>query len=96
MKHQIEWVQTPESESGYGHGVEFHHDGLSGHVAAFIDGFGWLHRPGQQAVRVEIVDALSRMPEVEAEVREAVAAFLEGGEFDSEHRRGRVRAWVNG
>ena len=95
MIHQIEWVQTPESESGYGHGVEFHHDGLPGRVAAFIDGFGWLHQPGQQPVRVEIVDALSKMSETEAEVREAVEAFLERGGV-AEHRHGRVRAWLNG
>ncbi len=77
MKHQIEWVETRKSDSGRDHGVEFLHEARPGRVAAFIVGYEWMHRPGQQPVRVEISKALSKTPEIEEEVREAVAAFLE-------------------
>ena len=75
MKHQIEWVETRESESGRDHGVEFLYEARPGRAAAFIVGYEWMHRPGQQPVRVEIWKALSKTPEIEEEVREAVEAF---------------------
>ena len=97
MKHQIEWVETRETEWGRGHGVEFLHEARPGRVAAFIVGYEWMHRPGQQPVRVEIWKALSKTPELEEEVREAVEAFLSEGSGPEHHQdhHGRVRVWFN-
>ena len=77
MKHQIEWVEIRESGWRRGHGVEFRHEARPRRVVAFIVDYEWMHRPGQQPVKVEILKALSKTPEIEKEVREAVEAFLE-------------------
>lgn len=97
MRHQIEWVETRESGWGRRHGVEFLHEARPRRVTAFIVGYEWMHRPGQQPVRVEISKALSKTPEIEEEVREAVEAFLKCGGFGSGHHENhpRVEVWLN-
>ncbi len=98
MKHQIEWVETRESGWRRGHGVEFRHEARPQRVVAFIVDYEWMHRPGQQPVKVEILKALSKTPEIEREVREAVEAFLESDRSGPGHRQdhhGRVGVWFN-
>ncbi len=48
-------------------------------------------------VRVEILKALSKTPEIEEEVREAVEAFLAEGSGPEHHQdhHGRVGVWFN-
>ena len=103
--HSI-WVRLDDIGSGFGHGVEFHHDHCQGKrigPIAFLDGFEWFHGRAN-AVNVRILT-----PDAEIfgensldgkiivnETEEAIIFFLKDPDlWRGDYRKGKVFVWFN-
>ena len=80
---RIDWIESDESLTQLGHGVEFHDDDLSRDEAVgVIDGSGgWYHPVGRAKVRIlrtspKPLDRFRHWAEITRGIREAVFALL--------------------
>ena len=97
------WISLDNIGSGFGHGVEFHHDDCVGPVA-FLEGFEWFHgRANMATVRILTPDA-ERFGEssingkmIVNETEEAILFFLKHPSlWGGDYRQGKVFVWFNG
>ena len=101
------WVRLDNIGSGFGHGVEFHHDDCRekriGPIA-FLDGFEWFHgRANVVNVRILTADAEIFAENsidgkiVVNETEEAILFFLKHPDlWRGDYRKGKVFVWFNG
>jgi hypothetical protein len=94
----VKWVEVDHIEPMKGHGVKFTHVAFPHRLVAFIDGFGWLHKPGTPAtVEILRVHATGIPPAVRAMVRRKVLSVLrQRCKCRWWGFRGQIRAVVNG